>query len=524
MSTKTPVRFTAPRRSSVTGLIVKIVLLGLVDAFGVQALFTLFLQEQWALFGLALVILAAINYVYLVPGALPAKYLTPGLFFLAIFQVFVVIFTGYIAFTNYSDGHNSDKDDAILSIVQVAQKRVPDSPQYQVSVLRQGEDYFLLVTDPDGAVQLGGNDDPLHEVDNAETDFTGRATGLDGYETMQLGDIVANQDAVLALSVPFSSDPNSGSVRTADGATGYVFKSSLVYDEAADTFTNAETRVVFSDNGYGSYESSDGKQLTPGWRVNVGIDNFVTAFTNEQVGPPLLRVILWTFVFAIFSVASTFILGLFLALVFNDPRVRFKRIYRILIILPYAFPAFLGGLVFAGLLNPEFGFVNQVIFGGLEIPWLSDPWLAKFSVLLLNLWLGYPYMFLICTGALQSIPEELTEAARVDGAGPWRMVTAIKLPLLLVSVAPLLIASFAFNFNNFNVIYMLTRGWPRFSDTTLDIGATDIMITLVYKIAFGGGGGRDYGLASAFSILIFVIVASISAIAFKRTRTLEDVY
>ena len=516
--------FRQPRRQGLTGLVVKIILLGLVDAFGLQALITLFMAEDWLLFCIAIVVLAAINYIYLVPGALPAKYLTPGLFFLAIFQVFVVIFTGYIAFTNYSDGHNSDKDDAINSIQQVAQKRVPDSPQYQVSVLRQGEEFFLLVTDPDGEVELGSNDEPLAPVDNADTDFTGKATGVDGYDTLQLGDVVANQDAILALSVPFSDDPNSGSVRTADGINGYVFRSTLTYDEAADTFTDNASGVVYSDNGYGSYEAESGKQLTPGWRVNVGIDNFVKAFTNEQVGPPLLRVILWTFIFAILSVATTFVLGLFLALVFNDPRVRFKKIYRILIILPYAFPAFLSGLVFAGLLNPEFGFVNQVIFGGLEIPWLSDPWLAKFSVLLLNLWLGYPYMFLICTGALQSIPEDLTEAARVDGASPWRVVRSIKLPLLLVSVAPLLIASFAFNFNNFNVIYMLTKGWPRFSDTTLDIGATDIMITLVYKVAFGGGGGRDYGLASAFSILIFVIVATVSAIAFRKTRALEDVY
>ena len=520
--TTTPT-FRPPRRRGLSGLIVKIILLGLVDAFGVQALLTLFFLQEWLLFAIAIVVLAAINYIYLSPNALPAKYLTPGLFFLAIFQVFVVIFTGYIAFTNYSDGHNSDKDDAILSIVQVAQKRVPDSPQYQVSVLRQGPEFFLLVTDPDGEAQLGTNDEPLHGVD-AETDATGKATSVDGYETLQLGDVVANQDEILALSVPFSDDPNAGSVRTADGINGYVFTSSLIYDETADTFTDTENGTVYTDNGYGSYESDAGTQLTPGWRVNVGIDNFVKAFTNDQVGPPLLRVILWTFVFAILSVATTFALGLFLALVFNDPRIRFKKIYRILIILPYAFPAFLSGLVFAGLLNPEFGFVNQVFFGGLQIPWLSDPWLAKFSVLALNLWLGYPYMFLICTGALQSIPEELTEAARVDGASPWRVVRSIKLPLLLVSVAPLLIASFAFNFNNFNVIYMLTKGWPRFSDTTLDIGATDIMITLVYKVAFGGGGGRDYGLASAFSILIFIIVATISAIAFKKTRSLEDVY
>jgi arabinogalactan oligomer/maltooligosaccharide transport system permease protein len=100
---------------------------------------------------------------------------------------------------------------------------------------------------------------------------------------------------------------------------------------------------------------------------------------------------------------------------------------------------------------------------------------------------------------------------------------AIKLPLLLVSIAPLLISSFAFNFNNFNVIFMLTGGGPRFADTDRDIGATDILITLVYKVAFGQGTGRDYGLASALAIIIFIIVATVSAISFKQTKALEDV-
>ena len=145
-------------------------------------------------------------------------------------------------------------------------------------------------------------------------------------------------------------------------------------------------------------------------------------------------------------------------------------------------------------------------------------------MLLVNLWLGFPYMFLVCTGALQSLPEELDEAARVDGASPWRMFRSIKLPLLLVSVAPLLISSFAFNFNNFNVIYMLTGGGPRFAGhRPMDIGATDILITMVYKVAFGSGTGRDYGLASALAIIIFIIVAAISAISFKQTKALEEV-
>ena len=101
-------------------------------------------------------------------------------------------------------------------------------------------------------------------------------------------------------------------------------------------------------------------------------------------------------------------------------------------------------------MNESFGFINQVLLGGARDPWLTDPWLAKVSVLLVNLWLGFPYMFLVCMGALQAIPEELSEAATVDGAKPWAIFRLIKLPLLLVTVAPLLIASFAFNFNNFN--------------------------------------------------------------------------
>ncbi len=165
--------------------------------------------------------------------------------------------------------------------------------------------------------------------------------------------------------------------------------------------------------------------------------------------------------------------------------------------------------------------MNQVLFGGAQIPWLTDPWLAKFSVLWVNLWLGFPYMFLVCTGALQSIPDELAEAAKIDGAKPFQVFRLIKLPLLLVSVAPLLISSFAFNFNNFNVIYMLTEGGPRLEGAGLNVGATDILISMVYKVAFVGSQ-RDYGLASAFSIIIFVLVSIIAVISFKQTKALEE--
>ena len=322
--------------------------------------------------------------------------------------------------------------------------------------------------------------------------------------------------------MPLSDDPNDGALRTPDGSSAYVYTSDLVYDEASDAFTDTTGGEVYVDGGDGAFVNEAGRELQPGWKIDVGFENFQRAFTNEDIRGPLLSVTLWTFAFAILSVASTFVLGLFLAIVFNAPHMRGKKIYRVIMVLPYAFPGFLSTLVFLGLFNEQFGFFNQVLLGGASIPWLTDPWLAKFSILFVNLWLGFPYMFLICTGALQSIPEELSEAATVDGAKPFAVFRLIKFPLLLVSVAPLLISSFAFNFNNFNLIYMLTGGGPRDVSAGVDAGATDILITLVYKVAFGEGTGRDYGLASAFAILIFLIVATVSIISFRQTKALEE--
>lgn len=508
--------------ASLRGTLIKIALLGAVDALAVFALFTLFMQRDWVAFGFAAAVTVVINYIYLRPGALPAKYLAPGVFFLAIFQIFVVIYSGYIAFTNYGDGHNSTKEDAVASIIATSQKRVPDSPVYRVSVLEQFGQYSFLVTDPDGDIRLGGEERPLEEVTGAGTDSTGRADSLPGYTTLTFQDLLGNQRAISTLSVPLSDDPNDGALRTPDGSNAYLYTSDLRYAEEAGTFTNTRTGMVYSDNDHGAFAAPNGSELIPGWKIDVGFENFARAFGQENIRGPLLSVLLWTFAFAFLSVASTFIFGLFLAIVFNDWRMKGRKFYRVLIILPYAFPGFLSALVWLGLLNQEYGFINQVFLGGAEVPWLTDPWLAKLSVLTLNLWLGFPYMFLICTGALQSIPDELTDAASVDGARAWQVFRLIKFPLLLVSVAPLLIASFAFNFNNFNIIYMLTGGGPRDVSAGVDAGATDLLITLVYKVAFGSGTGRDYGLASAFAILIFIIVGAIAAWGFRRTKVLEE--
>lgn len=502
-------------------ILIKMVLIGIVDAIALYAIFILALAGEWVVLGVVAVVTAVVNWIYFSRRKLPAKYLTPGIIFLVLFQVFVVVYTGYIAFTNYGTGHNGSKEQAVSSLMASSLERVPDSPTYGVTVVDQLGTLGLLVTDPEGDVSVGTSEQPLQPVEGAELE-NGKAVAIDGWTTLQFADVIARTDEITELAVPFSDDPNDGAIRTPDGSNGYLYTSTLEYDEAADTMTDLTTGTVYTDIGTGAFVAENGDELRPGWQITVGFDNFVRAVTDSRLAGPLVYVTLWTFAFALISVASTFFLGLFLALVFNDLRMRGRRFYRIAMILPYAIPSFLSALVWAGMMNESFGFINQVLLGGASVPWLTDPTVAKISVLIVNLWLGFPYMFLVCTGALQSIPDDVNEAATVDGASPWQTFRLIKLPLLLVSVAPLLIASFAFNFNNFNVIYMLTNGGPRDTNAPIPVGFTDILISMVYKVAFTGQN-RDYGLAAAYSVIIFIVVATISIIAFRRTKSLEEI-
>jgi arabinogalactan oligomer/maltooligosaccharide transport system permease protein len=171
------------------------------------------------------------------------------------------------------------------------------------------------------------------------------------------------------------------------------------------------------------------------------------------------------------------------------------------------------------MFNRDFGLINRLF--GLDVNWLGEPWTARVAVLLVQLWMGYPYMFLVATGALQAVPDEVKEAARVDGAGRFTILRKVTLPLVLVALFPLLIASFAFNFNNFNAIYLTTGGGPFPPDSPM-AGATDLLITYTYRLAFGGQGAQ-YGLAAAISLFIFVIVAVISLVSFRRARAMEEV-
>jgi arabinogalactan oligomer/maltooligosaccharide transport system permease protein len=501
--------------------VAKVLILAVVNAAALFVTLALAANRQWIPMALLVVGTLVIDVIYVVPNRfLPGKYLAPGVAFLLVFQIFVVGYSGYIAFTNYGDGHNGSKADAIAAIQANNQTRVDDSPEYPAAIAERGGALWLVVVDQD-KVLAGSAKQPLAEVAGAELNSLGSVKTLPGFRVLTLAEMLPRSNEVTTLKVPRSSDPADGYLMTPEGTKAYVYKPAMTYDKGADTFTDKAGKV-YRDTGTGAYIADDGTRIEPGWMIGVGLRNFERAFGEESIRGPLLKVMAWTFAFAFLSVLTTFALGLFLALVFNEPAMGGRRIYRTLMILPYAFPAFLSGLVWAGMFNPEFGYINQVLLGGAGVDWVHNQWWARLSVLIVNLWLGFPYMFLVSTGALQSIPDELMEAAKVDGASPWRTFLNIKLPLLMVPLAPLLISSFAFNFNNFTLVYLLTNGGPRFPEASIDAGATDLLISLVYKVAFGAAQGRDFGLASAFAILIFIVIGGISYLGFRQTKTLED--
>ena len=216
-------------------------------------------------------------------------------------------------------------------------------------------------------------------------------------------------------------------------------------------------------------------------------------------------------------------LGLLLAVLLNWEALPFRGAYRLVLFLPYAVPGFISILIFKGLFNQNLGEINFILDGlfGVRPAWFSDPALARTMLLIVNVWLGFPYMMVLCSGLIKAIPADLYEASAVSGAGPWVNFSRITAPLIVKPLTPLLIAAFAFNFNNFVLVSLLTGGRPDRLDTTLPAGTTDILVSYTWRIAFQDSG-QQFGLAAAISTVIFLIVAAITLLQMRFTRVADE--
>ena len=505
-----------------------IVLIGLVILNGLGILFlnVLLRDGAWTIAGPIFAILLVVNVVALGPKMFPVRWQVPVASIIILIVIFPIAYTVYSAFTNYSDGHILTKQQSINRLAQ--DTYLPEGGgTYSWTAYRSSEGEFVLwLVGPDGETRLATREE-FRDLEPGEgivgpADEDGIPETIEGYERLSRSDVIRYLGELDGAQ--FGEPPNQVQIVNLNSAA--PLEQRYTYDEARDAIIDQRSGAVYAaDPDQGFFISPEQGRLQPGYIVTIGFNNFERLFASPAFRGPFLLIFGWTISFALLSVLTTFALGLLIALAFNDPSMIGRKLIRSLLLIPYTLPGIIGVLIWRGLLNPHLGIIPQWFdrLIGYAPAFYTSPFWAKFAILLINLWLGYPYMMLVTSGALQAIPTDIYEAAAVDGANGWQKFWNITLPLLLVSVGPLLIASFVFNFNNFAVIYPYLEGRPPMAGTSTPAGHTDILISYTYRIAFEGGRGQDYAYAAAITIVIFIIVATLTLLQYRVTRRWEEV-
>jgi maltose/maltodextrin transport system permease protein len=557
--------------------------IGLLNVFFFWIAFFLFNNAYYVLGALFLVLVFLIDFFIFNPKGYPYRYVAPALVLLTVLVIYPIYFTVKTAFTNYGTGHYMSKEEAIERLLYdpvYTYEIENESVEYKVFVAYDGltpiYDDFLIVFKIEGNLFLAEKPIPVRKKGKdvllsesllvpiesstyqlvpwseelteirmiTSEEKTYRAFYSPKEEFLRLnGSMFKSRIAQFHLQRSDFVHPNGNKYALRIDRTGewnFLRIERLYRLDLVQTLENDKprTRLVVVNNRtnkplieregsfYDVNEKNEEVYLI-GYIDFVGWKNFLRILRDPRISGPFFKIFAWTFFWALFSVVFSLAVGLPFALVLNDPKLKGRNIYRTLLIIPWAIPVFISALVWRnGLLNESYGVINKFLLPALKLPairWMNDPFWARVGVLLVNVWLTYPYMMTISLGALQGIPYELYEAAMIDGAGKFRRFTGITFPLLMTVIAPLLVSSFAFSFNNFTIIYLITAGGPPIPGSTTPTGYTDILISYVYKLAFQAGTGQDFGLAAAISILIFFLVGGISYINFRFSGVFEEV-
>jgi len=255
----------------------------------------------------------------------------------------------------------------------------------------------------------------------------------------------------------------------------------------------------------------------------VGFKNFLNIFFLGSYRETFVNVLGWTIIWTICATTLQIILGILTALFVNQDFIKGKRIYRMIFLFPWAVPAFITIMSFSNIFNDSIGAMNAQVIPLLnhlpfvELPaiaWKTDPFWTKTALIMIQTWLGFPYIYVMVTGVLQAIPGELYEAAKIDGATFLQRFKHITFPMILFATAPVMITQYTFNFNNFSIIYLFNEGGP--GSAGAGAGSTDILISWIYKLTTGTS--PQYSVAAAVTLLISFIVIGISLIAFKKSN------
>lgn len=497
---------------ALTGLLVLITLYMVVLVYSVG---------QTLLAGTLLVIAALALWIYTSAKTMPYKYLFPGVAAAIVFVVFPMVYTIAISFTNYSSRNLLDYERARQYMLDETFRGEgaaysfslhADGHQFRIKLKDQEDESKVFVSDP-----LALKTPASLQVNVMPDDPNKVVIG----DPLPLKDVIAQQADIKKLTLKF---PDTGRLVKMTSLREFAAVQPL-YDALPDgTLKNRQDGSLLKpnfDNGY--FESEAGERKDPGFKVNVGWEHYIRVLTDKKFREPFGRIFVWTVLFSALTVVFAAGIGILLAVVLNWESLRFRAAYRLVLFLPYAVPGFISILIFKGLFNQNLGEINVILNAlfGIKPAWFADPLLAKVMLLIVNTWLGFPYMMVVCMGLIKSIPSDLYEASAVAGAGPLTNFFTITAPLIIKPLTPLLIASFAFNFNNFVLIALLTGGRPDFLDISVPAGTTDILVSYTSRIAFQDSG-QQFGLASAISTFIFLIVAAITLLQMRFTHLAQD--
>ena len=256
----------------------------------------------------------------------------------------------------------------------------------------------------------------------------------------------------------------------------------------------------------------------------VGLKNYVDMFTMNSWKNAMLYTLSWTLIWTVCATMLTIVMGILVAVTVNQKEIHFKKIWRTIIILPWAVPAFISILMFSVFFNDSFGAMNQQVipfFNKLlpflklqALPWKTQAVYTRLALILIQGWLGFPYIFVMVTGVLQSIPCDLYEAAQMDGASRFQQFSSITLPWILSATAPVLLTQFTFNFSNFNIIYLFNSGGPVIAGQLT--GGTDLLVSWVYKITTESVT-REYGMGAAITVFVSLVVMAVALTQYVHT-------
>lgn len=430
-----------------------------------------------------------------------ARFVFPAITAILVFIALPVVYTSYVGFTNFGARNLLTFDRVTAQLL--AQRDIDKSTERPFSLVQTEAGYQIFL--PEGA---GGLLSQPFALDGTPQSVDVSQIEKAPDQTLAMRDVIKLRGALQVLEVILPD----GTGLSSSGLRSFASIQPVYMRQDTGALQNQiDGTLLTPDQSQGFYVTKDGKTIAPGWRVGVGFENFKRVLFSDGIRQPMVQIFIWTVTFAFLSMVFTFSLGILLALILQWEHLRFRNVYRVLLILPYAVPAFISILVFRGLFNQNFGEINlilEVLFGARPL-WFTDPNLARAMTLIVNTWLGYPYIMLIGMGYLQSVPVEHYKAAALEGAGPIKTFFSITLPQILPPIVPLLISNFAFNFNNVVLILLLMRGLPDIPGTQIPAGQTDLLGSFTFRISFMDAG-QNFGLAGAIATLTFIIVAGIA--------------